>query len=536
MTQFISEDLVSREYVDRLQADLRDCLMCRFLVAYISDAGINAIGRRLLVDALGKAGSFGVGSLSCSCGFEPLLGLQESIGGGRAKLKYFMDPIVRNRNEPSLALLHSKLVYLAIPSQNKSVVYSGSHNWTGPALSGTGKVNAEASFRIEFPYKQEHALGRGNSIPAQVNRHLLEAKDLAACRDATEANRATFEQWYDKGCRTNPTPKTDDTFIILAVLKNASRASQRMFSDLADKGIYLRTDNSGKAMYLAEHRRLIVMLWCSESDLEAGNQPILIRCRRSSDVPDVSADVKSTNTAPSPIEGFGAAIYGRKAVTLWSGREARAFEFDFQTGSSSSQAFDSAIGGRSPEYRFHLEVLNVVFPAVDKPDFPLLAEHGEYTWDEYPVERDFDRKEFPDWQPDSFAVAAAKKKFKFIGIDGYLVGPEDEEGIASCFKQFFGIDKGDAKVWPTSECDEEALGNFVTDHPLHETYLRSAEKQTIAEKVKKGAKAIIPLLPKEAFKADQGIEQSLQAINRVEQGFVRQLDELFAQWERSDSR
>jgi hypothetical protein len=140
-----------------------------------------------------------------------------------------------------------------------------------------------------------------------------------------------------------------------------------------------------------------------------------------------------------------------------------------------------------------------------------------------------DQKAFPDWQPDSFAVAATKKKFSFVGIDGYLVAPEDQESIAHCFKETFGIDQGDAKVWPTSECDEETLGNFVTDHPLHETYLRSTEKQQIAEKVKKGAKAIIPMLPKESAKGHTE-NHSLQAINRVEHGFVRQLDELFAQW------
>lgn len=526
MTTFFSENLVSQTFVERLQADLRDCLMCRFLVAYVSEAGIDTIGRQLLADALSKAGSFGISSLSCSCGFDPLIDLQSAIGAGRAKLKYFMDPIVRPRREPKLVLLHSKLVYLAIPSVGKSVVYIGSHNWTGPALSSDGNLNAEASLRIELPYDTEHAYGRGNSIAAQVNRHLLEAKDLPACRDAIEANRQTFEQWYDKGCRTNPSPNTDDTFIVLAILKDADAVSPSMFDELVDKGIYLRTDNTGKRMYLAEHRRLIVMLWLSESDLQEGNQPILMRCRRSTDVPDVSADVKSTNTSPSPIEGFGAAIYGSKNLTLWSGRDAQAFDFELQTGVTSSQTFDTTQGGRTPKYRFHLEVMNVVFPAFGMDDLfapQMTSEHAEHASDAE------DAKGQGRWYPDSFAFAAKKKEFSFIGINGWLVGEDEEQSITKCFKEFFGITQSDATVWPTSQTVEEPLGNFVSSHPLHETYLRAIERQSLVTKIKDFAKALIPKLPKEATEEDAD-KRTLQAITRVEYGVVRQLDELFGQW------
>ena len=515
MTTFFSETLTSDALVRRLQVDLRDCLMCRFLVAYVSDSGIDTIGRQLLVDALSKSGSFGISSLSCSCGLEPLIGLQEAIGGTRAKLKYFMDPIVKGRGEPKLVLLHSKLVYLAIPSQEKSVVYIGSHNWTGPALSNDGSHNAEASLRIELPYQNEHPLGEGESIASQVNRHLLEASRLSACKAADEANRPTFQQWYDKGCKNNPTPKTDDTFIVLAVLKDAENATSEMFNELAEKGIYLRTDRSGKRMYLAEHRRLIVMLWHSADDLQEGKQPILIRCRRSSDVPDVSADVKSTNTSPSPIEGFGAAIFGQQSLTLWSGREVQAFEFEFQRGSTTSQGFDSLVGSPTPKYRFHLEVLNIVFPALSRDWMsPTLSAESEHVH---------------EWLPDSFAVANKRKDFTFVGIDGYLVTPDEQESITTCFKDQFGVTESEATVWPTTECDQDTLGNFVCSHPLHETYLRSDKHELGSGKVQNFAKALIPKLPKEAGQ-DDADKRGLQAINRVEHGFVRQLDELFGQW------
>src|SRR4051812_29269515 len=107
----LSRQLVSDEYVISLRRDLQGASVCRFLVAYISWEGLDSIGKSALANALQAPQSFGVGSLSCSCGYEPLLHLQSLLRAPR--LKYFMDPLVRDEEEPfEISLLHSKIVYL----------------------------------------------------------------------------------------------------------------------------------------------------------------------------------------------------------------------------------------------------------------------------------------------------------------------------------------------------------------------------------------------------------------------------------------
>ncbi len=108
--KLLSKELVSLEYREQLQRDLAKASVCRFLVAYISTEGADSIGRHLQNRALRDGRSFGVGSLTCSCGFEPLLRLQSELPDLR--LKYFMDPLVKEDGEPSeVSLFHSKLVY-----------------------------------------------------------------------------------------------------------------------------------------------------------------------------------------------------------------------------------------------------------------------------------------------------------------------------------------------------------------------------------------------------------------------------------------
>ncbi|MFM9963053.1 MAG: hypothetical protein ACKV2Q_17740 [Planctomycetaceae bacterium] len=121
--------------------------------------------------------------------------LQRDVGESAARLKYFMDPLVKDTDEPDgIALFHSKLVYLRLPRENKSVVYIGSHNWSGRALGPGRPRNVEASLRFELDYAPEHIAGSDPSIASQVNRHLLAAYDKPACLAATAANETTFEQ------------------------------------------------------------------------------------------------------------------------------------------------------------------------------------------------------------------------------------------------------------------------------------------------------------------------------------------------------
>lgn len=100
--KLLSKELVSLEYREQLQRDISKASVCRFLVAYISGGGVESIGRHLLTRGLRDDRSFGIGSLSCSCGYEPLLRLQAEMPNLR--LKYFMDPLVKEEGDSAQLL------------------------------------------------------------------------------------------------------------------------------------------------------------------------------------------------------------------------------------------------------------------------------------------------------------------------------------------------------------------------------------------------------------------------------------------------
>ena len=83
---FLSEQLVATDYRDRLNSDLQRADVCRFLVGYISADGLNSLDRLALVAALRNDQSFGVSSLTCACGYSPLLQLQRDVGGSIPRL------------------------------------------------------------------------------------------------------------------------------------------------------------------------------------------------------------------------------------------------------------------------------------------------------------------------------------------------------------------------------------------------------------------------------------------------------------------
>jgi hypothetical protein len=199
---FLSSQLVGDEYRQRLTEDLVRAKVCRFLVAYVSSSGIDALGPARLARVLQDPRSFGVASLSCSCSYEPLLDLQAMLPEPR--LKYFMDPLIPSDESGEIVLFHSKLVFLLFDGQDKGVIYVGSHNWTRRAIGPGSPRNAEASLRLEVPVLPGDLDGIGASLASDVNRHLLEAHELPACLPATEGHRATFEQWYEKGCQRSP--------------------------------------------------------------------------------------------------------------------------------------------------------------------------------------------------------------------------------------------------------------------------------------------------------------------------------------------
>lgn len=455
----LSEELVSHEYRNQLMQDMAKASVCRFLVAYISGEGLNAIGRHLLTRGLRDARSFGVGSLTCSCGYDPLLRLQSELPDVR--LKYFMDPLVKEEGEPSeISLFHSKLVYLHLEREAKSVIYIGSHNWTRRAIGPQGPRNAEASMRFEVDFAPEHLDGTGTSLASQVNRHLLDAWGSPLCLPATQDNEPTFREWFEKGCRRSPDSPLHKTTILLAVRR--SPATPGDWLALAGRGIYLQVLDEGDGKLVWDsNNRVTVLVWDSESALATAQQPVILQCRITTSKAGIDSQFRGTNQSAAPVAGFEAVIWDdaelgamqnsqhrrRPPVRLWSGRDAQVYDFEFPTQHTDSSQLDGSV---RPKYQFHLEVERVVLPATaasfDKP---------------------------PDfvWTAESFSVAASKDSARMEESPGYFVEPERERKILTFMEDVLLVEPQQAKVLPYSNPDRLKVGKRVSTHPLHETFL-----------------------------------------------------------------
>src|SRR5207247_3685651 len=95
----LSKELVSPEYRDQIRQDLAKATVCRFLIAYISMEGLKAIDPEMLNKALQDTRSFGIASMSCRCGYKPLITLQSGLGAGNIRIKYFIDPMASSTTE-----------------------------------------------------------------------------------------------------------------------------------------------------------------------------------------------------------------------------------------------------------------------------------------------------------------------------------------------------------------------------------------------------------------------------------------------------
>jgi hypothetical protein len=523
--QLLSKELVSLEYRDQLRQDLAAAGVCRFLVAYVSGEGVNSIGRHLLTRALRDERSFGVASLSCTCGHEPLLRLQEELGETAGlRLKYFMDPLVHERGEPSdLALFHSKLVYLAQPRRGKSVVYIGSHNWTRRALGPGGPRNAEASLRLEEEFAEEHLAGTGSSLASEVNRHLIQAFSLPACLPATPAYRATFEQWRDKACRRAPPSSLNEVIVLLAIRKPSGTSLSSQWQALTGRGIYLQVLEEEEGITLwRRNDPVIVLVWDSEADLHAGNQPLLLRCRITTNKAGPGSRLHGTNQSTAPIAGFEAVLLDqnqlaamhqeqaapRAAVSIWSGRRVEVYDFEYPT-----QRLDSAQvdGGVTPKYQFHLEVESVVFPADGaRPDAPERV-----------------------WTRDTFAVAKSREDARYVEMPGYFVQPRERAAILTCLAEVLQVDPEHAKVLPISDYDQAKVGKRISAHPLHDTFLGEAAKQRLVDfygKAERGT--LVADLDEPATGPARGRRGASTAdrVQRVQRVFTTPLEELERIW------
>lgn len=520
--KLLSKELVSLEYREQLQRDLAEAGVCRFLVAYVSREGLESIGRHLLTRALRDDRSFGIGSLSCSCGYEPLLCLQAELPGLR--LKYFMDPLVKEEGEPSeISLFHSNLVYLYLEREAKSVVYIGSHNWTRRALGPGGPRNAEASMRFEMDFAQDDLDGSGTSVAAQVNRHLLDAWNLPLCLPATAGNESTFREWYEKGCRRAPAAPLQETTILLAVRRTPPGGDDWLA--LTGRGIYLQVlDEEDGRLVWDSHNRLLVLVWDSEKALAAAQQPVMLQCRITTSKAGLDSQLQGTNLSVAPVAGFEAAIWddaelaaqrnsqqGRRSpVRLWSGREVQVYDFEFPTQYRDSSQIDGLV---RPKYQFYLEVERVIVPATG--NFSKLPEYA--------------------WSPESFSVAASREAARVEETPGYFVEPEREQEILHCLSNVLFVQPKEAKVLPYSATDRLKVGKRVSTHPLHETFLGPEwrEKQRRDEyyqRFEPGA-LVAELDVHRTQEVDAVSEGEQEGLPRLQRVFTTPVDQLVDGWQ-----
>ncbi len=464
-----SKSLVSLEFRDQMQRDLARATVCRFIVAYVSEAGVTSIGRNLLVAALRDSRSFGVSSLTCTFGYEPLLRLQESMSDSGVRLKYFMDPLIDDGDEPkALTLFHSKLVFLAMEHEQKAVVYIGSHNWTRRALGPGGSRNAEASLRIETEFHPRDLEGAGTGLASDVNGHLLKAYQFPACLPATSANRPRFEEWRQKGCRNTRSAGLDQNTIVLAVRKaDGTTATPLQWGSLEKRGIYLQAleeDEGGKLYDNTAH--VLVLVWMSEADLRAGSQPTMLLCRGTTQKAGPNSRQASTNPSPDPIIGFSAVVLderqlaamsngvraARRLETISTGQPVEVYDFEFPTSRTNASQVDGSV---KPNYQYYLEVEHVVFPENGiRPEQPGMV-----------------------WARESFAVLNKTADARIERMPGYLVSPEVEMAIKECFERELCLDLNAAKVLPISSVDHAKLGKRLSKHPLHDTFIGANEKR-----------------------------------------------------------
>ncbi|HYW96924.1 MAG TPA: hypothetical protein VE870_15115 [Bacteroidales bacterium] len=527
----MSKELVSLEYREQLQRDLARATVCRFLVAYVSLEGLDSIGRHLLSKALRDERSFGVSSLTCSCGYEPLLKLQEDIGSSAGvRLKYFMDPLVHGSDGPiDIGLFHSKLIYLLLARDNKSVVYIGSHNWSQRALGPGRPRNVEASLRFEMEFTPEHIEGMGSSMASEVNRHLIQAYNMPACLPAVRAYEATFEQWYQKGCRRASLTPIQQVTVVLAVRKyDGTKVTPVQWQGLTGRGIYMQVLEEGEGQQIWQAgNRILLLVWNSEADLRAGNQPILLRCRETTHKAGPNSQLRGTNQSPSPIAGFEAIIFdvdqlsslgqslkaSRSSVAIWSNRTVQIYDLEFPTQRTDSSQVDA---GKTPRYQFYLEVEQVVFPAEgDWPDNPNMV-----------------------WARESFAVAKTKNSARYEEIPGYHVPAEVETEILKCLKEVLLVDPNQmkTKVLPVSSYDRAKVGKRVSAHPLHETYIGSdliKRRDEFYLNVSPGflvAEIDDPHQSEGKDRRPETLEELKQPVERVQRVFTTPLDELEKNW------
>ena len=102
-----------------------------------------------------------------------------------------------------------------------------------------------------------------------------------------------------------------------------------------------------------------ILVLVSESDeaLIAGQQPVILKCKKTASNAGPDSRVAGKNQADSPMEGLAAIVLDktsladvnqfprvkRRSVALWSGRDVEVFDFEFPTIRNESSKIDGSV-------------------------------------------------------------------------------------------------------------------------------------------------------------------------------------------------
>jgi hypothetical protein len=292
--------------------------------------------------------------------------------------------------------------------------------------------------------------------------------------------------------------------------------------NLQGRGIYLQSleEDEGKLVW-DSNNRLLVLVWDSEADLRSARQPVILKCRITTNKAGLDSQMRGTNQSIAPIAGFEAVILdelrltglqnstrtARPPIQIWSGRDVQVYDFEFPTSRTDSSQVDGAI---RPKYQFHLEVERVILPADGGG-----TEAAAFLWER-----------------ETFAVAARKDSARLEEKPGYYVEPQLEAEILKCLTSVLFVALKDARVLPCSQMDHAKLGKRVSEHPLHDTYISPESKESRSDFYEKSCSgALVAEIdePQDTRKAPDLLRASAP-VPRVQRVFTAPIADLLELW------
>ncbi|EDM77767.1 hypothetical protein PPSIR1_38334 [Plesiocystis pacifica SIR-1] len=520
------------EYLRLLRQDLEGARVLRFVIAYVSESGLAAIGSDLLAAALKQPGSFGLASLSCACGFTPLVGLQTMLEPEQGRLKYFVDPVVLgSQGDPALSLVHSKIVYIVRPD-NRAVIYLGSHNWSGRGLGSDTPRSAEASMRFEFEFELSQLSGAGTDLPSEINRHLLQCFNLGASLPVHDDNLPIFEDWYRARCeREKPLPLDEYAVVIGACSTDGTSTYDHLWKAILTPGasIYLpcHVEDEGQILRLRQDR-VLLMAWTSKEALEESKEPVLLFCKVTRQV--AGKDSAFEGTSEGDIENFDLVLHDpRQGARISAGEEAgepltinlhngHVFEYFTLSPVPASVTAASIDGGGPPKYQNYLQVYQVLLPEWLK--------QTEDPRDVGAREQMATRRDQGVWTAANLALTTNRQVQPEVSKN-YRVPQQTREQIMGCFEEFFGLGEGRLEVRPVDPNVAPKELVRLAQSRLHYGYIGDSavsDSDAFYSRVRPGRLAV-DLAPMQKM-SDEGEGSSVEA--RVQQLYAERLREILA--------